>query len=124
MRTKLKRENVLIYDNEFIPLNHVSKALKIDKDILLKNYPQYIQEAKPEYKGFGNTRISHVMNIEGIKELGGEIKLPAGNLISPPSIEEEKKRLLEEYKNSPQYKIDCYNFLKNNLEEQMNKALE
>lgn len=139
MKVKLKRERALVFDDKYVPLAHVSKALKIDKEKLMKDYQEFIVPANPKYRGFGNTHISHVMTVEGVKKVWPEFKVePSGSTLNPLDIKPHYdphpwRSNVDEYKQSEQFKIDAkeyyrnteefQNDLKNYLEEKMNKAL-
>lgn len=124
MRASLKGESVLIHEGKYIKLEDVSIILKIDEERLIKYYSKYIFE-------------NEYMNIEGVKVLEPNfnpfkvrIKVaPEGE--DPRELKKSKivpegddlRQLLLEYKNSPQYRIDCLMFLKGELDAQMDRAL-
>lgn len=134
MKVKLKRERALVFDDKYVPLAHVSKALKIDKEKLMNDYQEFIVPADPKYRGFGNTHISHVMTVEGVKKVWPEFKFEPLSKIEPlGSILEPSLTAINEYKQSEQFKIDAKEYYRNTedfqkdlriyLEEKMNKAL-
>jgi hypothetical protein len=128
-----------VFDDKYVPLAHVSKALKIDKEKLMKDYQEFIVPADPKYRGFGNTHISHVMTVEGVKKVWPEFDFePKGSKSNPldifPHFDPHPCRTaIEEYKQSEQFKIDAKEYYRNTeefqtdlriyLEEKMNKAL-
>lgn len=125
MKVKLKRENVLVFDDNWIPLVHVIKSLKLDRDTLLKEYEPYIIKADPTYRGFGNTYITHVISIEGVRKLYPDFQFAKQiGRYTDEDFAKDRERALNEYKASPQYKIDCAEYLKRDLEMKMESALE
>lgn len=135
MKVKLKRERALVFDDKYVPLVHVSKALKIDKEKLMKDYPEFIVPADPKYRGFGNTYISHVMTVEGVKKVWPEFEFnPVGLNSNLMNIKPHCRTAIDDYKKSDQFKIDAKEYYQNTpefqndlkfyLETKMNKALE